>query len=126
MRPTGNVLFYGCYDYNKDLLLIEMQVDVSWKWIRWHQFEVPQEGVDPSNWQAPYLEQYLNEDGTAMICDLYDTPTENTVPCRFVFFLYKTGAHSFRCQFGQFDLTAPQAVPARLLDIAETEDEDED
>ena len=61
-----------------------------------------------------------------MICDLYDTPTENTVPCRFVFFLYKTGAHSFRCQFGQFDLTAPQAGPARLLDIAETEDEDED
>ena len=127
MLLNGNTLFYGCYDYNDDLLLIEMQVDVSWKWIRWHQFEVPQEGVDPSNWQAPYLEQYLNNDGTGKICELYDTPAENTVPCRFVFFLFKTGAPKLVCQFGEFDLTEPQAVPERLAGIVELEsDEDED
>ena len=126
MGPNGNALFYGCYDFSEALLLIEMQIDVSWKRIRWHQFAVPQEGVDPSNWQAPYLEQYLNADGTDRICPLYDTPAENTAPCRFVFFLYKTGAPRPSCQFGDFDLTAPQTVPARVMRIVETEEEDED
>ncbi|MBQ9149201.1 MAG: hypothetical protein IJX69_06535 [Oscillospiraceae bacterium] len=123
MPTNGNALFYGCYDFSDDLLLIEMQVDVSWKWIRWHKFQVPQPGMDPSNWQAPYLEQYLNEAGTERICDLYDTPAENTAPCRFTFFLFKTGAPKLVCPFGEFDLTAPEEVPARLQEVIEFEED---
>ena len=58
MIPNVNTLFFGCYDYNEEWLLIEMQIDTSWKWIRWNKFEVPQESIDPSDWQVPYLEQY--------------------------------------------------------------------
>ena len=125
MLPNGNVLFYGCYDYSDELLLIEMQVDVSWKWIRWHQFEIPQEGVDSADWQAPYLEQYLNDDGTERICELYDNPAENIAPCRFVFFLFKTDAPKLVCQFGEFDLTSPLPVPERLESIVEFESEED-
>lgn len=126
MPADGNVLYFGCYDFNEKWLLIEMQADVSWKWIRWHQFEVPEEGVDDANRQAPYLEQYLNEAGTERICELYDRPRGNTAPCRFVFFLYKTEAQKLVCQFGEFNLTETQPVPERLLGVVEFEAEDDD
>lgn len=125
MLQNGNALLYSCYDFNEDWLLIEMLVDVSWKWIRWHQFAVPQEGIDPSDWQAPYLEQYLNEAGTERVCALYSKPSENTAPCRFVFFLYKTGAKKLLCQFGEFDLTNPHNLPERLANAVEFESEDD-
>ena len=125
MVPNGNALFFGCYDYNEEWLLIEMQVDTSWKWIRWNKFEVPQNGINPSDWQVPYLEQYLNNDGTEKICDLYCNPKENTAPCRFAFFLYKTDAPKLICQFGEFDLTNPKVVPNRLLNVVAFESEDD-
>jgi hypothetical protein len=74
MLTAGNALYFGCYDFNEAWFLIEMHVDVSWKWIRWHQFKAPEAGVDECDWQAPYLEQYLNETGTERICELYDRP----------------------------------------------------
>ncbi len=126
MLTAGNALYFGCYDFNEAWFLIEMHVDVSWKWIRWHQFKAPEAGVDECDWQAPYLEQYLNETGTERICELYDRPKENTAPCRFVFFLYKTGAQKLNCQFGEFDLSEIQPVPERLLGVVEFESEDDD
>ena len=125
MLTNGNVLYFGCYDFNEEWLLIEMQADISWRCVRWHQFEVPETGVNPGNWQAPYLEQYLNEDGTQRICELYTSPRGNTAPCRFTFFLYKTGAPKLRCQFGEFDLTTTQPVPTRLEGVVEFESEDD-
>ena len=121
MIHNGNVLFYGCYDFNEEWLLIEMQADISWEWIQWHQFAVPEDGVEEENWQAPYLEQYLNLDGTEKICELYDTPESEKETCRFVFFLYKTEAPKLVCQFGEFDLLDPKCVPDRLVDIVEFE-----
>ena len=124
MLPNGKALFFRSYDYNEEWLLIEMQIDLSWKWIRWHQFEVPQDGIDSANWQVPYLEQYLNDAGTERICDLYETPNENAAPCRFVFFLYKTDATKLICPFGEFDLTNPASMPDRLIGVVEFESDE--
>ena len=118
----SNARLFKCYDFNEEWLLIEMQADVSWKQIRWHQFQVPEEGVPAGNWQAPYLEQYLNDTGTERICNLYDTPSDNRESCRFAFFLYKTDAPKMNCQFGEFDLTQRQALPERLLGVIEFEE----
>ena len=126
MMNNGKCLEFGCYDYNSKILLIEMKIDVSWKWIRWSKFAVPVDGLAEDCWQAAYLEQYLNEDGTEKICDTYDTPAENTAPCRFVFFLYKSEGTKLLSQFGEFDLTNPGAVPERLAQIVEFEFEEDD
>ena len=75
---------------------------------------------------CPYLEQYLNEDGTEKICELYDTQEENVAPCRFVFFLYKTDDPKLISQFGEFDLTQVQPLPERLQNIVEFETEDDE
>ena len=121
------VLFYGCYDFNDEWLLIEMQVNETCDNIDWGEIVVPQEDMKPGDWQCAYLEQYLNEDGTERICDLYDEPEEAVAPCRVAFFIYKIGMPVLRTPYGDFDLTDPQPVPERLVGGVEMEsDEDEE
>ena len=120
-----NVLFYGCYDFNDEWLLIEMLLDGTFKDIDWINIVVPEENMSPSNWQCAYLEQYLNEDGTERICDLYDVPAEAAAPCRVAFFLYKVGMPAVQTPFGSFDLSNPQPVPNRLIGVVEMESDDD-
>ena len=64
------------------------------------------------------MEQYLNEDGTEWICDVYDTPAESVNPCRVAFFIYKTEAEMLITPYGQFPLECID-MPERLEDIVE-------
>jgi len=121
-----NALFYGCYDFNEEWLLIELLVDGTCDDIDWGEIVIPEDGVCPADWQCAYLEQYLNADGTERICDLYDEPDEATAPCRVAFFLYKVGMPIVHTPFGDFDLTNPQNVPDRLIGVVELDCEDEE
>lgn len=118
------VQFYNCYDYNDDCYLIEMALDIPAHDINWIRFLVPQEGVRKSDWQCAFMEQYLNEDGTARICDLYDEPKENVKPCRIAFFIFKTPAEVLSTPYGDFLLSDPNPLPDRLADIIEFEESD--
>ena len=115
---------YNCYDYNEEWYLIEIVLDVPAWDIDWGRICVPQEGVRKSNWQCAFMEQYLNEDGTAKICEAYDEPEENVCPCRVVFFIFKVSEKILSTPYGSFELSAAAPVPDRLKSIVEFEGED--
>lgn len=116
----SNVDYYGCYDFNEEWYLVEMLINEEANEIDWSAFAVPEEGLEPKDWQTAYMEQYLNEDGTERICDVYDTPKGAVNPCRIAFFIYKTNAEMLATPYGNFPLEDMQ-VPERLEQIIEFE-----
>ncbi len=99
--------------------------------IDWGNIAVPEKELPRSSWQAPYMEQYLNENGTERICELFDEPTEKVKPCRVVFFLYKPApflcnvpAYTLQTPYGNFLLKNTTPVPERLKAIVEFEEVD--
>lgn len=118
------VLFYDCYKYNRNWLLIEMTIDESSQEIDFGEFAVPQDGADDSDWQVPYMEQYLSSDGTEKVCETYDLPQPPVKPCRAAFFIYKTDGKILRTPYGEFSVEKPNKLPERLKRIVEFEKPD--
>ena len=123
MAQTG---FFSCYDFSDEWYLVEMVLDEAPSKIDWGGMTVPEEGVDRADWQCPYMEQYLNADGTEKLCETYDLPADDARPCRVAFFLFKNGeaAATLRTPYGDFTLEAGAEVPARLERIVEFEETD--
>ena len=117
------VNFYGCYDFSEEWLLIEMSLNVASSQIKWSAISVPNDELDKDCWQCPYLEQYLNEDGTEKICETYDEPEEDVNPCRVAYFIYKDGSPKLQTPYGNFDLTNAEELPSRLEKIIEFEED---
>ena len=95
------------------------------------EFVAPEKGLDRCNWQCAYLEQYLNDDGTQKICDLYSAPSPAVQPCRIAFFIYKfdTQDGTLLSPYGELSLANAKPLPARLKDIIifhDEEDEDDE
>ena len=103
------VTYFGCYKFNKEWLLVEMALNISSEEIDWDSIVVPDEELDESDWQCPYMEQYLNVDGTEKICETYDEPEEEVNPCRIAFFIYKEGSRTLRTPYGDFDCLPVEA-----------------
>ena len=118
------VKFYECYHFSEQWYLIEMLLDVSALEIDWNNITVPQKGVSKLNWQAPFMEQYLNEEGCSKICDTYDIPKENVRPCRVAFFIFKVSAQTLSTPYGDFPLSDTKPLPQRLKNIIEFEESD--
>ena len=115
------MISFACYDHDPEWWLVEMTLPDASDAIRWNRFLVPEEGVKRSDWQCAYLEQYLNAEGTAKLCELYDEPEEAVCPCRVAFFLYKTGTPKLQTPYGEFELVSSGPVPDRLRGIVEFE-----
>ena len=117
------VTYFRCYKFNKEWLLVEMALNISSEEIDWDSIVVPDEELDESDWQCPYMEQYLNVDGTEKICETYDEPEEEVNHCRIAFFIYKEGSRTLRTPYGDFDLTNVEKLPKRLKNIIEFEED---
>ena len=115
---------FASYSYNENWYLAEMLLDCSPSEIAWEDFCVPESGVPESDWQAPYMEQYLNESGTEKLCETYDVPNDEAVPCRVAFFVFKTSANTLRTPYGEFALQPTEKLPLRLSDIIEFDEAD--
>lgn len=115
---------YQCYKYNRELYLIDLTLNISSDKINWNEMNVPEDGVEPMNWQVPYLEQYLTLDGTKKICELYDEPSPSVTPCRVAFFIFKCGGKILHTPYGDFHLTDTVKTPKHLKKIIEFEEED--
>ncbi|MDE5721305.1 MAG: hypothetical protein K2I30_00990 [Clostridia bacterium] len=115
---------YQCYRYNGDLYLIDLTLNIYSDKIDWNEMNVPEDGVEPMNWQVPYLEQYLTLDGIKKICELYDEPSPPVNPCRVVFFLYKCGGKVLHTPYGNFPLMDTLKTPKHLKKIVEFDEED--
>lgn len=119
-----SVKLFECYSYNKHWYLVEMLLDLSSDEIDWDAIVVPDEELDEDEWQCPYMEQYLTEDGTAKLCETYDEPDPAVSPCRVAFFIYKEGAKLLRTPYGEFELTPSGKIPKHLKKLIEFEDVD--
>ncbi len=117
------VTLFNCYSYNDEWYLVEMALTIPPNEIEFIKIVVPEEGVEESNWQVAYAEQYLNNDGTERICDLYEIPDNGDSSTRVVFFIYKTDSHILRTPYGEFELSDENEAPDRLLDIIEFEED---
>ncbi len=117
------VTLFNCFKYKRNWLCIEMALNVFSNEIYWDKFVIPETGVSEANWQVPYLEQYLNENGTEKICELYDDPQTPVKPCRIAFFIYKTG-DVLRTPYGDFSILHTDKIPKRLKRIIEFEKPD--
>ena len=115
------VSYYGCYDYNEEWYLIEMLLDCSPGEIPWDAIYVPEEGVSRSNWQCPYMEQYLDKEGNQKICETFDCPVQEERPSRVAFFIYKVPAPVLHTQWGDFPLHCEGEAPERLKNLIEFE-----
>ena len=124
---NNKVEFFDCYDFNDELILIEMLINDSSDKIDFGQFVVPEQDLPESDWQCAYLEQYLNSQGTEKICDLYEEPDETVNPCRIAFFIYKFDDQDKKIitPYGTFSLNSLKPMPKRLLKCIEFEDEDD-
>lgn len=120
----SKVLFFDCYKFKRKWLLVEMLMDETSDKVDLNSFAVPEIGVSEMNWQVPYAEQYLNEDGTEKICKLYEEPQVPENPCRIVFFIYKTDGKILCTPYGKFSIENPKKLPKRLKRIVEFENPD--
>lgn len=116
------MLTYHCYDFNDEWFMLELALDIGAAEINWRGFEVPEEGVDSLNWQAPYLEQYLNADGTQRICGIFEKPKNDEDSCRVAFYIFKNGMPLIRTPYGEFPLQPEGPVPQRLQGVVEFEE----
>ncbi len=124
----SKVELFNCYDFNEEWYLVEMKLDISASEIDWMNIVVPDKKLDKSNWQCAYMEQYLNDDGTERICNLYDIPSGDIKPCRVAFFIFKNkrsilfGNRSkvLSTPYGEFKLCGGK-LPSRLKGVVEFE-----
>lgn len=114
--------YFGCYDYNEEVYLLELLLDIDAREIQWTEFFTPEADLPKSNWQAPYMEQYLNREGTEKICATYGIPPSEIGFSRVAFFLYKTDAQVLHTPYGEIPLKVTSPLPKRLKDVIEFED----
>lgn len=110
----NGVNFYACYTWDAEWYLIEMGFDEMPDEDVFMDMVVPEPGIDESNWQCPYMEQYFSADGQTRLCEPYDRPDPPVSPCRLAFFLYRVEADTLQTPYGAFPLAPGVEVPARL------------
>ena len=114
----------GCYIYNNEWLLIEMIIEDNANNICFDKFVVPNKQTKKQYWQCPYLEQFLNIDGTSKICDIYDIPNNDEKTTRVTFFIFETSDKLLQTPYGIFDISNKESLPVRLKTIIEFEEAD--
>jgi len=83
------VTLFNCFSFNDEWYLVEMALAIPPKDIKFNRIVVPEEGVKESDWQTVLAEQFLNNDGTERICDLYDIPDTDDSNSRVAFLFIK-------------------------------------
>jgi hypothetical protein len=101
-------------DNNKDVHLMEIifgdspgNVDVG---------QITQElvGQPKGNWQSPWDEKYLDDEGQEIIGDYSDIPTEGITTRLLFFFHFLDLSKPLLTQYGPIDLTGASSIPPRL------------
>ena len=113
----------GCYNFNKNYIVVELTLNMTPDEIDWFGFSVPEENVDEFDRIIPHMEQYLTPDGNDKLCDAWDEPEEQESPTRVAFFLRKSEANTLETPYGNVDISSTERLPLRLKEILEFEKE---
>jgi hypothetical protein len=81
-------------------------------------FTQEQPGEPRENWQAPWLERYLDPDGARVLTEAFDPPPEGLTSTRVVFFMHFLDLdRPLLTPEGPVDLPAPTELPDRLAAV---------
>lgn len=110
---------------NPDIYLIELEIDASPSYIDVSSFTQRDDDLPEDEWQAAFDEYYLNEEGTEVIGDFLNYESLKGEKTRLVFSMYFVDTDKpLLSQFGEILLPNPSALPERLSEIIEIDDED--
>ncbi len=102
--------------------LIELEINAQSDAIDIGEITQEQNGIDRLNWQTPWDEKYLNEQGTEITGDWLEGPKEITDKTRLAFFLHFLDfSQALITPFGEVQLKEPEPIPQRLSMIVKYE-----
>ncbi len=105
-----------------DVHLIEIEIKAKHTDIDISEFTQSQDGVDRLDWQTPWDEKYLNDQGTEIIGDWLDLPKVLTDTTRLIFFFHLIDFNKpLLTPFGAIDLKRPASMPYRLTTLSKYE-----
>ncbi len=113
-----------CYDFHEEVLLLDVVIEDQFQNIDLMEFTVPEEGCKKSDWQVPYMEQFLYCDKDEKLCPTYEEPDDDTSPVRICFFIFKGEGTILQTPYGNVDLSDPLPLPDSLAEIIEFDEED--
>ena len=109
-------------DGQKDVHLIELGIKTNHENIDLGQFTQTQDGIDRMEWQSPWDEKFLSKDGTKIIGDWMDSPTDTSDFTRLAFFLHFIAFDNpLVTPFGEMVLSNPEKMPTRISSLIEYE-----
>lgn len=112
----------GVYKYKKQVALIEMIIDELPDNIDFEGIYLGESETD-MNSQVPYLEQFLNIEGTERISSIYGELDVETKPTRFTFFLFLAQVGDvITTPYGNITIKEIVPLPNRLKSIIEFEE----
>ena len=82
------------------------------------------EGQPQENWQSPWDEKYLNENGEEIVGDYFDVPNDGATTRLLFFFHNLNFSKPLLTPGGQLALTQPTSIPFRLRDKIKYESPD--
>jgi hypothetical protein len=79
------------------------------------EFTQEEPGQPRENWQAPWMERWLDPSGERVLTEEFDPPPDGLPQSRLVFFLhYLSFDRPLLTPAGSLELPAPTAAPSRL------------
>lgn len=110
----------GVYDVPgaPDALLIEVIAQDSPEELDVGAFTQEEPGQPEDNWQAPWMEQWLDESGENIVSEPFDPPPDSLTSSRLVFFLHHVALdRPLLTPAGPVALPAKTDLPPRLAGV---------
>ncbi len=118
LKTELNLIGVSTVDGQTDVHLLELDINAKHTDIEIGEFTQRQDGVNRLNWQTPWDEKYLNEQGTEITGDWFNAPENITDTTRLAFFLHFIDfGKSLTTPFGEINLKQPKSMPERLSSI---------
>ena len=120
------MILNGVYtvDENPEVHVIELTFDHPPDKIDVGQITQEIQGRGKGNWQSPWDEKYLDENGEKVIGDYFDIP-QGQAKTRLVFYFHFVDFDKpLLTQLGQVSLARPTTLPSRLRDLIRYEKPD--
>jgi len=117
-----NLIGLYSVDENPEITLVELLVNKKASEIDICQFTQPTENQPKMNWQIPFLEKYLNQEGTEIIGDENSLPEDFNETTRLTFFIYFLDVNKLLLTpFGSISLSKKTNQPRRISEIIKFE-----
>lgn len=121
-KNSVNLIGLYSVDENSEITLVELLINKKANEIDLGEFTQPVDNQPRMNWQAPFSEKYLNQEGTKIIGDEYSIPEGSNETTRLIFSIYFLDVNkSLLTPFGPLELTKKIIQPKRINELIKFE-----